>query len=60
MGRTKKTTEKDIVWPIRMKESFKKKFKVFCDTNGFSMNKRVKLLMERDIDSWNNPNKAEK
>jgi len=49
MGRIKLTTEKDIVWPIRMKEGFKKRFKTFCDNNGYSMNKRVKLLMEQDM-----------
>lgn len=49
MGRTKINTEKDLVWPIRMKESFKNQFKVFCDKNGYSMNKRVKILMEQDM-----------
>ena len=49
MGRTKKSLEKDVVWPIRMKEFFKKEFKAHCDKNGYSMNKRVKLLMEKDI-----------
>ncbi len=49
MGRTKKILEKDVVWPIRMKESFKKEFKTHCDKHGYSMNKRVKLLMEKDI-----------
>lgn len=50
MGRTNKSLEKDVVWPIRMKEGFKKQFKLHCDKHGYSMNKRVKLLMEQDID----------
>lgn len=47
-----KTTEKDVIWPIRMKESFKVKFKDFCDKNGYSMNKRVKFLMEKDLENY--------
>lgn len=53
MGRTKKSLEKDVIWPIRMKEEFKIKFKIHCDKNGYSMNKRVKLLMEQDIKNSN-------
>ncbi len=43
--------EKDVVWPVRMKESFKKRFKTHCDNQGYSMNKRVKLLMEKDMNT---------
>jgi hypothetical protein len=46
----KKTIEKDCMWPIRMKRDFKNKFKSFCDKHGYSMNKRVKLLMEIDME----------
>ena len=49
MGRTKKSLEKDIVWPIRMKETFKSQFKEHCDKHGYAMSKRVRLLMEQDI-----------
>ena len=47
----KKTTiiDKDCVWPIRMKQSLKDVFKKHCDKQGFSMNKRIKILMELDI-----------
>lgn len=46
-----KDKEKDVVWPIRMKQSLKDKFKSYCDENGFSMNKRIKILIENDIKS---------
>lgn len=49
MGRTKIYEEKDVVWPVRMREGFKKKFKAHCDNMGYSMNKRVKILMEKDM-----------
>ena len=49
MGRKKLSDEKDVVWPVRMKISFKCRFKEYCDKNGFSMNKRVKILMEKDM-----------
>lgn len=44
-----KEKEKDVVWPIRMKQSLKDRFKDYCDKNGFSMNKRIKVLIEQDI-----------
>lgn len=49
MGRTKIFMEKDVVWPVRMRESFKKRFKEHCDKKGYSMNKRTKILMEKDM-----------
>jgi len=49
MKRTKKTLEPDVIWPIRMKKSFKEQFKAHCDKHGYSMNKRVKLLMGQDM-----------
>jgi len=49
MGRPKIFKEKDVVWPVRMREDFKKKFKAHCDKKGYSMNKRVKILMENDM-----------
>jgi predicted DNA-binding protein len=49
MGRKKLSDEKDVVWPIRMKISLQQRFKELCDKNGYSMSKRVKILMEKDI-----------
>lgn len=46
----KKNKDKnDCVWPIRMSQTLKDKFKIFCDQNGYSMNKRIKILIETDI-----------
>lgn len=45
-----KNKEKDVVWPIRMKQSLKDRFKEYCDKNGFSMNKRIKILIEKDVE----------
>ena len=41
--------DKDVIWPIRMKESLKNNFKIHCDKKGYSMNKRIKSLIEIDI-----------
>jgi hypothetical protein len=41
--------DKDCIWPIRMKQSLKNNFKTHCDKQGYSMNKRIKILMELDI-----------
>lgn len=43
----KETT--DVVWPIRMSKKLKDKFKEYCDKNGYSMNKKIKLLIENTI-----------
>jgi hypothetical protein len=51
MKKLKLSTEKDVIWPIRMKQSLKDKFKYFCDKNGYSMNKRIKILIELDINN---------
>ena len=41
--------EKDVVWPIRMSQELKNKFKNYCDLKGYSMNKLIKILMEKEI-----------
>jgi hypothetical protein len=45
----KKEKQKDVVWPIRMSQSFKDEFKKYCDKNGYSMNKLIKILIEKEI-----------
>lgn len=44
-----KEKEKIVTWPIRMNQELKDKFKKYCDEKGYSMNKLVKVLMEREI-----------
>ena len=39
----------DVVWPIRMSQELKDVFKVHCDKNGYSMNKLIKILIEKEI-----------
>jgi len=39
----------DVVWPIRMTKELKDKFKEYCDKYGYSMNKKIKLLIETAI-----------
>lgn len=41
--------KKDVVWPIRMSQELKDKFKKHCDDNGYSMNKLIKVLIEKEI-----------
>jgi predicted DNA-binding protein len=40
---------KDVIWPIRMSKELKNKFKSYCDNNGYSMNKLIKILIEEKI-----------
>lgn len=40
---------KDVVWPIRMSQKLKDEFKVYCDDKGYSMNKLIKILIEKEI-----------
>ena len=40
---------KDVIWPIRMSQELKNQFKLHCDKNGYSMNKLIKLLIEKEI-----------
>jgi len=39
----------DVIWSIRMKQSLKDDFKKHCDKNGYSLNKRINILIERDL-----------
>lgn len=41
--------EIDVIWPIRMSKELKNDFKSHCDKQGYSMNKRIKLLIIEDI-----------
>lgn len=45
----KKEKQKDVVWPIRMSQELKDKFKSYCDDKGYSMNKLIKILIEKEI-----------
>jgi antitoxin component of RelBE/YafQ-DinJ toxin-antitoxin module len=45
----KKEPKTDVVWPIRMSQELKDKFKNHCDKHGFSMNKKIKLMIEQEI-----------
>ena len=45
----KKENKKEVVWPIRMTQEFKDKFKLFCDKHGYSMNKKIKIIMEEEM-----------
>jgi len=44
-----KDKQKDVVWPIRMSQELKDKFKNHCDDKGYSMNKLIKILIEREV-----------
>ncbi len=45
----KKENKKEVIWPIRMPQELKDQFKAYCDEHGFSMNKKIKILMETEI-----------
>jgi hypothetical protein len=40
---------KEVVWPIRMSQKLKDEFKAHCDINGYSMNKLIKILIEKEL-----------
>ena len=40
---------KDVVWPIRMSQKLKDEFKTHCDDKWYSMNKLIKILIEKEI-----------
>ena len=41
--------KKGIMINIRINNSLKDRFKKHCDKNGFSLSKRLRILMESDI-----------
>jgi predicted DNA-binding protein len=41
--------QKDVVWPIRMSQELKDQFKNYCDDKGYSMNKLIKILIEKEV-----------
>lgn len=45
----KEEKQKDVVWPIRMSQNLKDQFKSHCDSKGYSMNKLMKILIEKEI-----------
>jgi predicted DNA-binding protein len=45
--------KKDVIWPIRMSKELKDRFKNHCDENGYSMNKLIKVLIEKEIKNGN-------
>ena len=42
---------KDVVWPIRMSQKLKDEFKIYCNGKGYSMNKLIKILIEKEINN---------
>lgn len=50
-GRPKTIKEPSVTWPILMAKNFKESYKNFCNKQAMSMNKRVKLLMEKDMNN---------
>ena len=43
--------QKDVVWPVRMSQELKDQFKIYCDNQGYSMNKLIKLLIKKEIEN---------
>ena len=37
---------------VRIPEKLLKEYKEFCEENTFTMSKRIRKLMESDIDKW--------
>ena len=46
-----KTINTDVIWPIRMTKEFKIQYKEYCDNKGYSFNKRIKTLMDNDMNN---------
>lgn len=43
--------EKDVILPIRIKRELKDNFKCYCDKKGYSLNKRIIILIKEDIEN---------
>lgn len=50
MEKNKTSKKESCVWPIRMPKKLKDEFKTYCDKKGFSMNKRINILIKNDIE----------
>lgn len=44
-----KETKKDIKITIRLDESIREEYHAYCKDNGYSLSKRVRLLLDKDI-----------
>ena len=42
---------KETHFVIRSTDEFKKQYKDFCDENGYTMSKRLTLLMKKDMEN---------
>lgn len=43
------TNKKDIMINLRLENKLKNNFKLYCKKNGFSISKRLRILIENDI-----------
>ncbi len=43
---------KDKILNFRVPEKFLKEYKEFCEKNSFIMSKRIRKLMESDLERW--------
>jgi hypothetical protein len=43
---------KDRMMSLRLPEKLITEYKKFCDENSFTMSKRLRKLMENDLDRW--------
>jgi hypothetical protein len=43
---------KDKMMSLRLPEILIKEYKKFCEENSFTMSKRLRKLMENDLDRW--------
>jgi hypothetical protein len=44
-----KTENKEIMINIRVNEKLRNDYKEYCKTNGYSLSKRIRILLENDI-----------
>ncbi len=49
MKKQEQEKEKDIIWPVRIKKDLRDRFKKHCNKMGYSMSKRLRVLMEVEI-----------
>ena len=45
---------KNVKLTIRVNDEFRKKYKEFCDKKGYSLSKRIRLLLEHDMTDYEN------
>lgn len=51
MGRPQELELEQILFTMKIEKSVKDKYTKFCDSNGYSVAKRIRLLIKKDLEN---------